>query len=263
MGRGLAPPGGSSDPLPQRILGRPPDAGGHVAPLHELREAYREILSATDRMNCGFLARSRDGRVIYANGRLLSWLGYAPEEVEDKPVAQLFPSEFADELREEMSAIEAGDLRVRLAAVQRKDSTTFPVLIVPQRYHDESHHLAGGFFILVELGAVQTAKQTGYRPGSELRAALDHIALELQSLALSAGTTPAAPVRLSHPELGELSPREREVLVHLVGGARVPSIAEQLHISPHTVRNHLKSIYRKCGVRNQSELIQHVRSLEQ
>lgn len=232
-----------------------------MAPLHELRDAHREILDATNRMNCGFLVRSRDGRVIYANDRLLSWLGYARAEVEDKPVSRLMPPELGDELEEEMRAVEAGDLRVRLAALRRKDSTTFPVLIVPQRYEEGAHDLVGGFAILIELGAVQTAKSTGYRPGGELRSALDHIAMELQSLALSAGTAPSAPLRLSHPELSELSPREREVLVHLVGGARVPAIAEQLHISPHTVRNHLKSIYRKCGVRNQSELIQHVRSL--
>jgi len=240
---------------------QPTKPGGGVAPLHELRETHRKILNATNLMNCGFLARSRDGRVIYANDRLLKWLGYQREEIEDKPVSQLVPPELEDELHEEMRAVEAGDLRVRLAALQRKDSTTFPVLIVPQRHDNESHQQAGGFSILIELGAVQTAKPSGYRGGSDLRSALDHVAMELQGLALAAGTSSAAPVRLSHPELGELSPREREVLVHLVAGARVPAISEQLHISPHTVRNHLKSIYRKCGVRNQSELIQHVRSL--
>ena len=47
-------------------------------------------------------------------------------------------------------------------------------------------------------------------------------------------------------------------------GARrepVPAIAEQLGISPHTVRNHLKSIYRKLEVQTQSDLIRFVRGL--
>ena len=69
-------------------------------------------------------------------------------------------------------------------------------------------------------------------------------------------------IPIQHPDLNTLSEREREVLARLLSGERVPSIATQLHISPHTVRNHLKSIYRKLGVGNQSELIEHVRSLD-
>ena len=66
---------------------------------------------------------------------------------------------------------------------------------------------------------------------------------------------------LVHPILKELSPREQEVLMHLVAGERVPAIARVLHISPHPVRNHLKSMYRKLSVSTQSELIQKVRDI--
>jgi DNA-binding CsgD family transcriptional regulator len=66
---------------------------------------------------------------------------------------------------------------------------------------------------------------------------------------------------LSHPALDGLSPREREVLHHLILGDRVSNIAEQLFISKHTVRNHLKSVYRKTGVNSQAEVIKWVRSL--
>ncbi len=48
---------------------------------------------------------------------------------------------------------------------------------------------------------------------------------------------------------------------HLAAGDWVPAIAKRLYISPHTVRNHLKSIYRKVGVGTQSQLIERVRSL--
>jgi DNA-binding CsgD family transcriptional regulator len=51
------------------------------------------------------------------------------------------------------------------------------------------------------------------------------------------------------------------VLIRLVQGDRVPTIAKQLHISPHTVRNHLKAMYRVFEVSNQSELIERVRAL--
>jgi len=47
----------------------------------------------------------------------------------------------------------------------------------------------------------------------------------------------------------------------LSSGARVAAIADQLFISEHTVRNHLKSMFRKTGTSSQSELIQFVRNL--
>ena len=66
-------------------------------------------------------------------------------------------------------------------------------------------------------------------------------------------------MRLDHPDLRTLSEREREILSELAAGSRVPSIATRLFISPHTVRNHLKAIYRKLGVGSQAELIERVR----
>ena len=53
----------------------------------------------------------------------------------------------------------------------------------------------------------------------------------------------------------DLTSRELEVVRLLLSNGRVRSIAEQLDISPHTVRNHLRSIFRKLGVHSQVELI--------
>ncbi len=57
------------------------------------------------------------------------------------------------------------------------------------------------------------------------------------------------------PGLDTLTGRETEVLERLVGGARVPQIAEQMFLAPATVRNHLSSIYRKPGVHTQADLV--------
>jgi DNA-binding CsgD family transcriptional regulator len=46
------------------------------------------------------------------------------------------------------------------------------------------------------------------------------------------------------------------VLKPFTAGHLVASIARQLCISPHTVRNHLQSIYRKAGVNGQAELME-------
>jgi DNA-binding CsgD family transcriptional regulator len=62
------------------------------------------------------------------------------------------------------------------------------------------------------------------------------------------------------PGLGALTTRERDMLTRLISGYRVSSIAEDLVLSPSTVRTHLGSIFAKLGVSNQSELLNAVRS---
>jgi DNA-binding CsgD family transcriptional regulator len=56
-----------------------------------------------------------------------------------------------------------------------------------------------------------------------------------------------------------LTKREQEVLAHLAEGGRVATVAKALFVSPHTVRNHLRSIFAKLGVHSQPELLEHVR----
>jgi DNA-binding NarL/FixJ family response regulator len=51
------------------------------------------------------------------------------------------------------------------------------------------------------------------------------------------------------------SKREKEVLGLLVGGRRPAEIASLLFVSPHTVRNHLKAMFRKAGVHSQRALM--------
>jgi two-component system nitrate/nitrite response regulator NarL len=59
---------------------------------------------------------------------------------------------------------------------------------------------------------------------------------------------------LTEDQRDNLSPREREVLVALASGSSTRDLAEKLFISEHTVRNHLKAIYRKLGVHSRTEL---------
>ena len=56
-----------------------------------------------------------------------------------------------------------------------------------------------------------------------------------------------------------LSDREEEIARALLKGHRVSHIASMLDISPHTVRNHFKSIFRKMQVHSQVELLARLR----
>lgn len=60
--------------------------------------------------------------------------------------------------------------------------------------------------------------------------------------------------RLASVIEASLSRREREVARLAIRGLHDAEIAEQLILSPHTVKHHLKSIYRKLGVRSRVEL---------
>ncbi len=60
--------------------------------------------------------------------------------------------------------------------------------------------------------------------------------------------------------LGRLSARERQIVELLLASRRVPGIAATLGISPHTVRNHLKAVFRKIGVHSQEGLLELLRT---
>jgi DNA-binding NarL/FixJ family response regulator len=53
-----------------------------------------------------------------------------------------------------------------------------------------------------------------------------------------------------------LSAREREVLELIASGATNAEIAGKLFLSPHTVKEHTSSVYRKLGARNRAEAVQ-------
>jgi two-component system response regulator DesR len=53
-----------------------------------------------------------------------------------------------------------------------------------------------------------------------------------------------------------LSEREREVLELISAGSTNREIAQQLFLSPHTVKEHTSALYRKLGARNRADAVQ-------
>lgn len=88
-------------------------------------------------------------------------------------------------------------------------------------------------------------------------------ALELPGPAAALATAPTAltrdPLRgLRAEDRAALSPRELEVLGHIAEGRSPKEVASRMHLSTHTVRNHVRSIYTKLGVHSQLELVRRI-----
>jgi two-component system response regulator DesR len=58
-----------------------------------------------------------------------------------------------------------------------------------------------------------------------------------------------------------LAAREQEVLELVATGATNREIASQLHLSPHTVKEHTSALYRKLEARNRADAVQRAQRL--
>ena len=61
--------------------------------------------------------------------------------------------------------------------------------------------------------------------------------------------------RLFKADSATLTSREIEVLTVLASGVKNDEIASKLHISPHTVKTHLYTIYKKIEVDNRLQAV--------
>jgi DNA-binding NarL/FixJ family response regulator len=84
----------------------------------------------------------------------------------------------------------------------------------------------------------------------------------LEAAALVSGPDPGEPGP-EHPLLATLTPREREVLAQLTGGAGLREVAKQLHMSLKTVNTHLHNLRGKLGVHSTLEAVALARSARQ
>lgn len=227
-----------------------------------IQPSYSQMLNVLDTMNAGLLVRTVEGQIIFANDRMLHWLGYTPAELEGMNVRELMPEELIPGIEEEISQIHSGDERLRIGIMKRKGGRTLPIVFCPHVLRNDDT-INAVVSIVMDMGEVQTAQRVGSSQTSGLASSLDRIAREIQTISLFAGAADIGDIPHDHPDIAQLSPREREILTKLLSGLRVPAIAEKLFISPHTVRNHLKSMYRKLEVPDQNGLIEKIRSLGQ
>ncbi len=84
---------------------------------------------------------------------------------------------------------------------------------------------------------------------------LDRITAGKIFVELSRSSAPQ-PIDPERQKISNLTARERQIVSEIASNAGIPikTIADRLHISEHTLRNHLTSIYEKLGIVNRLEL---------
>lgn len=99
----------------------------------KLEPQHLDLASAINQLNCGLIGRDKDGTIVFANEILSRWLGYESDEWVGLSLEKLIPEELDELVHEQFRTVEAGDIRARITVAQRKDFTTFPILLVPNR----------------------------------------------------------------------------------------------------------------------------------
>lgn len=94
----------------------------------------------------------------------------------------------------------------------------------------------------------------GRRPGDDRRfTARDRLVLDLMHA--ESAWVYAADVLLAGSPARGLTPRQQEILRHLLTGDGEKQVAAKLGLSPNTVHHHVKAVYRHFGASTRAELL--------
>jgi len=114
-----------------------------------------------------------------------------------------------------------------------------------------------GRLLAVERGEEERPARARVRTHDGRWAVLDAARLDGPDGGIAVSVRPARPddlLELVCRATG-LSARERELVALVVEGLDTKTIARRLHLSEHTVQDHLKSVFAKAGVRSRRELV--------
>lgn len=225
-----------------------------VVPLQSLLTAMSDAVLITDEY----------GQRTYANPALSDLVGTDPCNGGDDPMRpswlphdqQVRYEQYLQQAREGRIGREIVSLEWRVLSSSGREVPAL-IKLIPMRSQNGSA-VPLIWLIVPDRAPVDPGEADPIRL-TALEDSMRRIASELERVGVPT-TAASARHHATVPELARLSPRETEVLDRLLEGHRVTSIADNLDVSEHTVRNHLKSMFRKLGVHSQAELVGLVRN---
>ena len=222
---------------------------------------FTDLNSVLDMLHSGFGIWDLEGTFLLANRCLAKWLDCTPEEAIGRNLIDFVPESEREQVRRSLAEVVAGNPNTRMTTIQRDDGSSFPVLVSPALLSDGNGNSTGIAAIIMDVAQVEDSRLHTADSFIAIQMTLTRMYNELRSMNLTAALPDSQPLPAAHPDFVNLTPREYEVLTHLASGRRVANISEHLGVTPSTIRNHLKSIYRKWNVSSQHELIERVRAL--
>ena len=142
------------------------------AALREGERYYRHVIdSAVD----GYFAMDPQRRFTEVNDTLCTLFGYAREEWLGKTPLEFITETSRAELIAQMQRIDTTDRRRYQLVAQRKDGTTFPILLNNTTHRTENGEVAGSFGFITDLTPIVDAQRAVAESERDLRGILDDL----------------------------------------------------------------------------------------
>ena len=248
------------------VAGQPLEVGSEpcmlftFADLEDRHKAEMALQQSEERFAKSFrltpvpttIATVRDGRLIDANDAFLTAMGYGPEEVVGR-TAEEFQIWADPDARQRFEAelTKTGSVRSFDARFRTKSGADMDCLVSA-----ETVTINGEPSILSVFQDITERK----RSEGELVAAIEAALADTAWFSRGVMEKLAGLRQLSGPvssslKLEDLTKREREIVTLICRGANNAEIGEELKLSPHTVRNHVASLYKKLGVNRRTAVV--------
>jgi DNA-binding CsgD family transcriptional regulator len=211
-----------------------------------LQPEFADALDLATRSNVGMVLANRHNQTLFANPATIELLERPLEEIlAPRRLEDWLPGSCVPKVQAQLAARIRGVCSPYGTRIRRQSGRPIDVFIWPTPLFSR-----GGDF-LGSLALVTHAGDRSLLHASEIL----RQRYELMFGAAQRGAREPRPARVPRSQAGwpELSRREREVAGLFVQGRRPAEIAAQLGLSVHTVRSHLRFMYRKLGVTSQIE----------
>ena len=140
------------------------------------------------------------------------------------------------------------------SAIEALRASFFDYRIKPLNFEEFERSVAAAIAKSRQLERVRAARREASQSLGRIRALERSLEFDLDAAQDPAPSTGPL-LGVDDERLFQLTQREREVVEQFAVFPRVREVAARLDISPHTVRSHLKSVYRKLQVSSQTELL--------
>ncbi|KQR09056.1 MULTISPECIES: helix-turn-helix transcriptional regulator [Xanthomonas] len=192
-------------------------------------------------------------QIVEINDAVSQITQYATEDIVGKPIEDigLFPSRQAYQQFHRALAETGSMLNVEYA-IARKDGEQLDCLVSA-----ETVSIHGVQCYLLSLMDITDRKRTEMELVTAIEAVMQDASWFSQSLLEKLANVRRAnrPSQTSGCGIAELTDRERDVLGHIAEGLADKQIAQELGVSPNTVRNHVAALYSKIDVHSRGEAI--------